>query len=267
MDDYTENNESRFVRPGNNKIEIITIDDNAPDGGAFGDPSDPAETGIINSSIIPVYGDEETSFFASDAALPDAEPDAFGAGESSYREEGNYSYNEYVSHRSGRKNRFNLITKNTLIAFIACLGVLLVFGTAMLCDRKGTNPRMVFAKMNNPSETSATSYTPKVKATTAATTTAAEETTTTAETTEATTTTEETTTETEPTPSPTPKPTPTKKPKKKKAVKKVATKKPTKKPKKKPTPKTNSNNGNNGNGGGNGNENGGGNGNENGGEP
>ena len=267
MDDYTENNESRFVRPGNNKIEIITIDDNAPDGGAFGVPSNPAEAGGVNSSIIPVYGDEETSLFDSDAASPDAEPDAFGTGESSYREEGNYSYNEYVSHRSGRKSRFNLITKNTLIAFIACLGVLMVFGTAMLCDRKGTNPRMVFAKMNNPSETSATSYTPKVKTTTAATTTAAtstaEETTTTAETTEATTTTEETT-ETEPTPSPTPKPTPAKKPKKKKAVKKVATKKPTKKPKKKPTPKTNSNNGNNGNGG---NENGNGNGNENGGEP
>ena len=98
-----------------------------------------------------------------------AEDDTFGLPENISEDTGS-SYSEPLPQRSKPSLPVFSFTRNTVIGIVGAIGIILVFGVAVLCDKKGSNPRMLFADMVNPTSSATTTYSKPTAATTEATT-------------------------------------------------------------------------------------------------
>ena len=80
--------------------------------------------------------------------IPYSESEAFGDqsyGTGSHQEDPANTVIPNSKKRSRFDFKFGASSKNLVFAVIALLGIIIVFGIAMLCDRKGANPRAFFS--------------------------------------------------------------------------------------------------------------------------
>ena len=104
---------------------------------------------------IPFFNDEDSSYQAFDTGSNNEDPAS--------------AVLSNPPRRLKPDHKLTTSSKNIIFAVVALIGVFLVFGFAMLCDKKGADIRSFFIK-NNSSVTTFTTPPSTTKATTAATT-------------------------------------------------------------------------------------------------